>query len=305
MNRVAARLEELLLVLVLAVGVFGVAVPGPGRLADRSGAIDLTLAVLVLTTGLSIDAAAMSGARRRSGRLLVVLAVSTVVLPLLAWGVGHLVAGQVRDGVLAVGVAPSEVASVGFVGLVGGEIAVAAALVGASALVTVLAAGPALELLANASSVHPVGLLATLGLVVALPLLAGSALRQSLHLGERILDVGRLVGLLSLLGLLWEVASEVQLGSEYVMVIAALLGFLAGAAVLGRLVSWGLPPYAEPGVLLPIAMRDFAVAAGIATAAFGPAATGPLGIYGFMVLLFGAGVVALGRGRWSRRHPPR
>lgn len=34
-------------------------------------------------------------------------------------------------------------------------------------------------------------------------------------------------------------------------------------------------------------MRDFAVAAGIAAAAFGPA-TAPLGIYGALVLLAGA-----------------
>jgi len=35
-------------------------------------------------------------------------------------------------------------------------------------------------------------------------------------------------------------------------------------------------------------MRDFAVAAGIATAAFGPPAAAPLGIYGVLVLLAGA-----------------
>lgn len=304
MNRFVTRLERLLLLLVLAVGAFGVALPGPGRLADHGGAVDPTLAVLVLSTGLSIDAAAMASARRRWARLVVVLVVSTAVLPLLAWGVGHLVAGAVRNGVLAVGVAPSEVASVGLVGLVGGEVTVAAALLSASAVVTVLAAGPLLEVLAHARGLHPVGLLATLGVVVALPLLGGAVVRQSLHLDERVLDVGRLLGLLALLTLLWEVASEVQLRAEYVMVTVALLLFLAGAAALGRLLSWGLPPHGEPAVVLPVAMRDFAVAAGIASAAFGPSATGPLGIYGFVVLLFGAGAIRLGRSRWSGRHPP-
>jgi hypothetical protein len=44
-------------------------------------------------------------------------------------------------------------------------------------------------------------------------------------------------------------------------------------------------------------MRDFAVAAGIAASAFGTAAAAPLGIYGVMVLVFGAIVVYI-----SKRH---
>jgi hypothetical protein len=40
--------------------------------------------------------------------------------------------------------------------------------------------------------------------------------------------------------------------------------------------------------MLPTTMRDFAVAAGIAASAFGIAAAAPLGIYGVMVLVFGA-----------------
>jgi hypothetical protein len=40
--------------------------------------------------------------------------------------------------------------------------------------------------------------------------------------------------------------------------------------------------------VLTTAMRDFAVAAGIAASAFGAAAAAPLGIYGLLVLLFGS-----------------
>jgi len=40
-------------------------------------------------------------------------------------------------------------------------------------------------------------------------------------------------------------------------------------------------------VLLNVSMRDFAVASGIAAAAFGPAATAPLGIYGVLVIAWG------------------
>ena len=48
-------------------------------------------------------------------------------------------------------------------------------------------------------------------------------------------------------------------------------------------------------MLLPVAMRDFAVAAGIAAAAFGPAAAAPLGAYGVLVLLTGSAVTLLTR----------
>lgn len=40
-------------------------------------------------------------------------------------------------------------------------------------------------------------------------------------------------------------------------------------------------------MMLPVTMRDFAVAAGIATTAYGAAAAAPLGIYGVLVLLAG------------------
>jgi hypothetical protein len=48
-------------------------------------------------------------------------------------------------------------------------------------------------------------------------------------------------------------------------------------------------------VILPTTMRDFAVAAGIAASAFGAAAAAPLGIYGVMVLVFGAIAVYMSR----------
>jgi hypothetical protein len=44
-------------------------------------------------------------------------------------------------------------------------------------------------------------------------------------------------------------------------------------------------------------MRDFAVAAGIATAAFGPAAAAPLGAYGVLVLLAGSLAAIIARRR--------
>ena len=42
-----------------------------------------------------------------------------------------------------------------------------------------------------------------------------------------------------------------------------------------------------PELLLTTSMRDFAIAAGLAAAAFGTAAAAPLGLYGVLVLVWG------------------
>jgi len=80
----------------------------------------------------------------------------------------------------------------------------------------------------------------------------------------------------------------ITLRGAYLPVTLALLAFLAGSAALGWLLTVGLLPARRLALALPVGMRDFAVAAGIATAAFGPAAAAPLGIYGVLVLLAGA-----------------
>src|SRR5204863_456023 len=75
-------------------------------------------------------------------------AATTVILPVLAWLASRLVSGPaLQGGVMAAGVAPVEVASVALTGLAGGEVVVAAGLLIASTLLTVLLAGPILGLL--------------------------------------------------------------------------------------------------------------------------------------------------------------
>jgi predicted Na+-dependent transporter len=284
---------------VLAAAV-GIAWPAPGRQLDAGNGILVTLAVLVFCTGASMTFSDIGALKAASGRLVLVLAVSTVALPGFAWLASHLVTGAaLRGGVLAAGVAPAEVASVALTGLAGGEAALAAGLLFASTVVTVLLAGPILSLLGAHSATSQLGLLATLALVVALPLLGGSALRTLDPLDGRDQPVLRAIGTVSLLVLLWEVASELHLAVSDARMVAALLLYLACGAGLGWLLGMGAAPARRTAVLLPTAMRDFAVAAGIAASAFGAPAAAPLGIYGILVLVFGAVTVAL-----IRRHSP-
>lgn len=301
---VAKRAEALLLPLVVVVGALGVALPAPARAIDVGGAVDPTLAVLVLTAGLAVDVASVRRTKRHWARIVFVLVASSLVLPALAWALSHLVTGPSRDGVLAVGVAPSEVASLSLAAIAGGEVAGAAALLVGSVLVTVLAGGAVIATLSGSSAVHPDGLLVTLVLVVGLPLAVGITLRQVLASHGAVLDAGRLLGMVVLLALLWEVAGEVVLRASYLGVVAALVGFIAGAGALGWALTERVGRPARVGLLLPVAMRDFAVAAGIASTAFGARAVGPLGIYGLLVLVVGT-VIARRSSSGQRERAPK
>ena len=294
----AAFLDRFLLPLVLVVAGLGVALPAPGRRLDADGAILITLAVLVFCTGSSVTFADFKGLRTAFRWMAVVLAVTTIVLPALAWLASRLVTGPaLQGGVMAAGVAPVEVASVALTGLAGGEVVVAAGLLVASTLLTVLLAGPILMFLGAHSATSQAGLLATLALVVALPLIAGCGMRTLDPFGGRERSLVEIVGMVSLLVLLWEIASELRLHASDVLVAVALLAYLAAAGVLGWLLALGAPAPRRTTVILTTAMRDFAVAAGIAASAFGIAAAAPLGIYGVMVLVFGAVVVYISKRR--------
>jgi hypothetical protein len=84
------------------------------------------------------------------------------------------------------------------------------------------------------------------------------------------------------------VAGQAHLGPPFLRAGLALALFVAGSTVLAVLLTIGLPRPTRLSLLLPVAMRDFAIAAGIATEAFGPSASAALGFYGVLVLLFGA-----------------
>jgi predicted Na+-dependent transporter len=96
------------------------------------------------------------------------------------------------------------------------------------------------------------------------------------------------------------VASEVHLSTNYLPVFLAILMFVIVSAVVGRLIGLSGGQPAMKALLLTTSMRDFAIAAALATAAFGAAAAAPLGIYGIVVLIWGTGSAGYMRRRPSR-----
>lgn len=311
LERRVGALERWLLGLVVIAAALAIANPAPGRRL-AAAAITPTLALLVLASGLAVTPHRLRAARPLLPRLLLALTASTVALPLLALAASRLVADPAqRGGVLAVGVAPAEVAAVAVTAVAGGEVAVAAALLVASTGLCVLLAGPILAVLAvrggslggsvevggsAAAPTPPAAILGSLLLVVGLPLAVGMALRAYWPRAQVLGVAGRGGSVATVVVLVWLVASQASLSLGYVRVVLALVVVAAGAAALGWSVGWGLARRWRLGLGLPVAMRDFAVAAGIATVAFGPKAAAPLGVYGIVVMLLGAGVA-----RWARR----
>lgn len=289
---------------VLAAVAIGLSAARPlAWLADRQG-INVLLAVLVFATAVSIEPAALGRLACAWRSLLVALATGITVLPALSWAVSRMVAaGSLRDGVMAVGLAPCEIASVATTAMAGGEAAVAAGVLIGSTVAAVALAGPVLALEAGHAGVSPAGIIASLALVVALPLAAGIALRAWVPPAARVLERERseraaaALALFCVAALVALIAAEVHLSVRYAAVAGALIVFLAGSAVAGRLLGVRSGPGAATALLLTTSMRDFAIAAGLAASAFGPAAAAPLGLYGVLVLVWGTAVAGVLRQR--------
>jgi predicted Na+-dependent transporter len=295
---------------VLVAAILGLSVQRPLAWITARQGINVLLAVLVFATAVTIEPAALRRLADAWRPLLVALAVGVTVLPAASWAVSRLVAaGPLRDGVMAVGLAPCEIASVATTAMAGGEAALAAGVLIGSTFTSVAFAGPALTLEAGHAGVSPGGIVANLALVVALPLAVGIALRAGVpplpwaRAAARVLATARAervasaTAVFAVAALVALIAAEVRLTARYAAVAGALVLFLAASALAGRLLAARTRPRAGAALLLTTSMRDFAVAAGLATAAFGPAAAAPLGLYGILVLMWGTAVAGLLRSR--------
>jgi predicted Na+-dependent transporter len=296
---------------VLIAAVAGLTVRAPlGWIGSHQG-LNVLLAVLVFATALTISPAALREVTRAWRPLLAALAAGVTVLPLLSWAVSRMVpAGCLRDGVMTIGLAPAEIASVATTAMAGGETALAAGVLIGSTLTSVAAAGPVLTLEAGHAGLHPARIIASLALVVALPLGCGILARSRIAWGPRAQRAASLTATTTVAALVAVIAAQVQPAARYLAVALALAVLLAGSAAAGWLLGRASRPGVAVSLLLTTSMRDFAIAAGLAAAAFGPPAAAPLGLYGILVLAWGT--AAAGRLRLRRAalpagtatHPP-
>ncbi len=294
--RVLARFPELLAV--LAAAVLGLSLQPPLAWAAEHQGIDILLAVLVFATAITIEPAALRRLTSEWPRLLAALAAGITVLPALAWVASRIVAaGSLREGIMTIGLAPCEIASVATTAMAAGEAAMSAGILIGSTLVTVVVAGPVLAMEAGSAPVRPARIVASLALIVALPLAAGIALRTRRTLSASAERGAAATAVVAVAALVALIAAEVHVSVRYLGVALALALFLAGSALTGWLLGLRAVRPAATAVLLTTSMRDFAIAAGLAAAAFGTAAAAPLGLYGILVLVWGTAVAGFLRQR--------
>ena len=288
------------LIAVLVAAIVGLTVQRPlAWLAGHQG-INLLLAILVFATAVTIDPAALRRLLGAWRSLTIALVIGITVLPALSWAVSRIVAaGSLRDGVLVVGLAPCEIASVATTAMAAGEAAVSAGVLIGSTIAAVALAGPILTLEAGRAGISPGSIIANLALVVALPLALSLAARAFIPFAStpRVEPVASRTALVAVAALVALIAAEVHLSAAYLSVAAALLLFLLGSALVGRALGARAARPTATALLLTTSMRDFAIAAGLAAAAFGPAAAAPLGLYGIAVLVWGTAVAGVLRQR--------
>lgn len=292
----AERVPDALPLLALAVAVLARLLPARG-LADH---VDLLLAALVLLTALDIDPRRLVDVLRHGRTIVLLVVVPAVALVFVGWAVSRTVSGDLRDGVLALGFAPAEVASVGLVGLIGGFAEQAIAVVGLSLVVSAVAAPPLLTATGGGvRTAHPLSLLGHFALVVLLPFALGVAIRgrtPALERRDAEISLGSTIVLLALVFASLTATRADTLGSAALVSLAFLLLSAVVAWVTQRTLSHRL----DPPLALTIGMRDFAVAAALAAAAFGPRAAQVAGVYGTIMLVSAAAVSTIMR----RTRPP-
>jgi BASS family bile acid:Na+ symporter len=279
--------------LALGAAVLAFIVPS-GALAQRS---DLLLALLVLATALGIPWSELAGLRRHAGAVTVLSVAPLVVLTAVAWALGRPFGTDVRDGLLAVGLSSSEVASVGLTALAGADATIALGAVTGSLVLAALLGPVAIGALAGHSGHGGAGhLLIRFALVVIVPLAAGVVVRSIPAAARRLEardDERDGIAALAVAALVYAALSGTR--GAHGLGAAALAGalFLAVSAVFGaawrRRQAGGVT--AVPGALA-IAMRDFAVAAALASQAFGNRAAAVPGVYGVLMLVAGSAFVA-------------
>jgi predicted Na+-dependent transporter len=290
----ADRLAAAVLPLTLAAAAAALLAPSRA-VAARS---ELLLAALIGLTALGIEPRRLEALRRRPGAALALSVGPLAVLGPIAWAIGRLFDGAVRDGVVALGLAPTEVAAVGLVALAGADAVLALAAV-AGSLVASAALGPvALAAVGGATGVDVGPLLGSFALVVLLPLAAGLAARAAVPALGRAEPEYAAGGALAIAALVYAALSGTAAAGRGTLGAAVLAGaaFLAASALVAML---ALRRAHDLAPAFCLGLRDFAVAAALAGQAFGPRAGVVPGVYGVMMLIAGAALAAA-----ERRGPP-
>lgn len=289
-KRWLGRASEAVLPLALLAGLAALIRPSDA-LAENS---DLMLAILVLTTALGIAPERFSELRRSWRLVLALSVVPFAVLAPTAWAIGRPFESPTREGILALGLAPTEVAAGGLVALAGGDAALALVAVSGSLVVSALV-GPLLAAtLAGAEGVTGGAgeLVVRFALVVIAPLVVGAGARTLYPRLARLEPELSAMSTLTVVSLVYASLSGAGGGASLGPALLGSAAFLAVSAAFALAGARLVGAYRST-VPLAVGMRDFAVAAALAAEAFGPPAAAVAGVYGVLVLVAGAAAATI------------
>jgi predicted Na+-dependent transporter len=280
------------LALVAIAAVAGLLWPS-AALADRS---DLILAALVLAVAVTIDPARLRAAAGAWRMVAAAALLPVAVLLPAAIGLGTLFGDAPHDGLIALGLASSEVATAGLVALAGGDAALALAVVTVSLALTAVVAPMIAPLLVD-SSIGSGELIARFSLVVLVPLVVGLAVRARSR-DARVDSWGGSAATPVLALLVYAALGDLDDRSALGAALVASLLFLGASVAFALLLLPLLGDLRTGGFVF--ALRDFAVAAALAGQFDTPGAAATPAVYGVLMLLLATAASSV-LGRAGRR----
>ncbi|CAL9600789.1 Pantothenate precursors transporter PanS [Nocardiopsis dassonvillei] len=291
--------------LVLGGAVLGLLLPG--ATAPLTPYIPLLLGVIMFGMGLTMSPADFTVVARHPWAALLGVLAQYTVMPLLGWGIAHLLGlpPMLTVGMILVGAAPGGTASNVIVYLARGDVALSVAMTSVSTLLAPLLTP--LLVLGLAGSTLPVDagdLFLSILQIVLGPVVAGILLRMvAPGLVDRLLPAMPLV---SVTGIVVVVAGIVGanagavLGTGLLLALAVVLhnglglglGYLIGA--VGR-----VPESARRTTAIEVGMQNSGLAVALATAHFSPLAALPGALFSVWHNMSGSALATY----WARRAP--
>ena len=303
LRKVAELAGRWFAVLVLLGGVAGLVLPD--QLAPVAGHIPLFLGIIMFGMGLTLRGADFGLVVRRPWAVLIGVVAQYTIMPLAAWGVGHLLGleGMALVGMILVGSAPGGTASNVIVYLGKGDTALSVTLTAVSTLLApVLTPALVLWLAGSELDVSFGDMFMSIVQIVLIPVVAGLVLRAVA--GRYVEHVLPYLPLVSVTGIVVVVAGIVGANADAVLSTGPLvalavvlhngvgltLGYVAGRAA-------GLDISARRAVSIEVGMQNSGLAASLAATHFTPAAALPAALFSVWHNISGSALATF----WARR----
>lgn len=304
MRRVAELAGTWFAVLVVLGGVAGLL--APTALAPIAEQTPLFLGIIMFGMGLTLRGSDFGLVVRRPWAVLLGVVAQFTIMPLLAWGIGHLfgLEGDAMIGMILVGAAPGGTASNVIVYLAKGDTALSVTLTSVSTLLAPLLT-PALVLWLAGSQLDVTygSLVTSIVQIVLFPVLAGLLVRAFAGgIVERYLlpylPLVSVAGIVVIVAGIVAANADAVLGTGILVALAVILhnglGLLLGygAASLAR-----LDEGSRRAVSVEVGMQNSGLAASLATTYFTPAAALPAALFSVWHNVSGSILASF----WARR----